>query len=88
MKKVFKYEIELDKKKGEYVFSRMGEKNDLVTRAKLLAEYYLAHDMDMEEQENKGSKAVPSDNNSNLFDSLRQKYSSYSVTVGHIDIIE
>lgn len=79
LKKILKYEIELDNQKGEYVFSRYGEKNDLVTRAKLFAEYYLAHDIDIEEQEDlkKSDKQKSSGHNSNLFDSLRNKYSTH-----------
>ena len=77
LKKLFKYEIELDKKKGEYQFTRYGDKNDLVTRAKLFAEYYLAHDIDIEDQQEdlkKVKNQKGKDNNSNLFDSLRNKY--------------
>ena len=61
LKKLFKYEIELDKKKGEYQFTRYGDKNDLVTRAKLFAEYYLAHDIDIEDQQEDLKKVKQND---------------------------
>lgn len=51
MKKLFKYDIQFDQSNKEYTFRRFGEKQDMLTRAKLLAEMYVAHDLKKEESD-------------------------------------
>ncbi len=49
IKKLFKYEIQFDQGNKEYTFRRFGEKQDMLMRAKLLAEMYVAHNLKKEE---------------------------------------